>query len=142
MEFDKSRVYTALNADEVKPGSKVFVADSLAALKLKVKENAPQDLFILDKVLPEDYGFRFYVDGVDFILCYIVSEPEPKEPRRMTNRELARWLAQGNGQCMFTTNAVSTTYSYGIFDGREIPDGIMIRGWDETEWREPVIQED
>ena len=39
MEFDRSRVYTALNADEVKPGSKVFVADSLAALKLKVKEN-------------------------------------------------------------------------------------------------------
>ena len=29
MEFDKSKVYTALNADELEVGSMVIVADSL-----------------------------------------------------------------------------------------------------------------
>lgn len=81
----------------------------------------------------------------------IISNPEwfddaeyrikPDEPRRMTNRELARWLAQGKGQWNAKgTNAVSTSYSYGI-DDKELPDNIMIRGWDEAEWHEPVIEE-
>lgn len=34
MEFDKNKVYTALNADEVKVGSEVIVANSPASLKL------------------------------------------------------------------------------------------------------------
>ena len=38
MKFDKSRVYTALNADELKVGSKVIVADSVRALKNAVKD--------------------------------------------------------------------------------------------------------
>jgi len=33
MEFDKSKVYTTLNADELKIGSKVIVADDLGTLK-------------------------------------------------------------------------------------------------------------
>ena len=33
MEFDKSRVYTAINADELKVGSKVICASCLANLK-------------------------------------------------------------------------------------------------------------
>lgn len=33
MDFDKSKVYTALNADELKLGSKVIVADDLKTLK-------------------------------------------------------------------------------------------------------------
>lgn len=138
MEFDKSRVYTALNADEVKPGSKVIVADTIYDLRRRVEDNTEQYLEVLKKINSDDCEYRFHTIG-DNALCYLVSEP--KEPRRMTNRELAKWLAQGNGQCMFTTNAVGTAYSYGIFDGREIPDGIMIRGWDETEWHEPIVQE-
>ena len=33
MEFDKSKIYTAANADELKIGSKVVVADTLEDLK-------------------------------------------------------------------------------------------------------------
>ena len=36
MEFDKSRVFTTVNADELKVGSKVIVADNLASLKRRV----------------------------------------------------------------------------------------------------------
>ena len=37
MEFDKSRVYTALNADELKVGCKVIIADDIASLCVCVK---------------------------------------------------------------------------------------------------------
>lgn len=33
MKFDKNKVFTALNADELPIGSKVIVADNLASLK-------------------------------------------------------------------------------------------------------------
>lgn len=33
MEFDKSRVFTALNADEIKVGSKGYFADNLRSLR-------------------------------------------------------------------------------------------------------------
>lgn len=38
MEFDKSRVYSTLNADELKVGSKVIVAETLTHLKILLKE--------------------------------------------------------------------------------------------------------
>lgn len=141
MEFDKSRVYTALNADEVKPGSRVIVADDLDALRKKVEkdtEQYPFDEVNLDKVNRDSNPYRFAIAGISYMLCYLV-----KEPRRMTNRELAKWLAQGNGQWKGTTtiHAVDTSYSY-TFDDKEVPDGIMIRGWDEEEWREPVDYEE
>lgn len=40
MEFDKSRVYTAVNADELKIGSKCIFADTLGALSAKVTSKA------------------------------------------------------------------------------------------------------
>lgn len=39
MEFYKERVYTALNAEELKTGDKVIVADTLEGLKYRVKTN-------------------------------------------------------------------------------------------------------
>lgn len=136
MEFDINRVYTAVNADLVKPGSKVLVADDLETLRYVVKED--HDLDTLTVVNSEDYGNRFNIDGVSYMLAYLVSEP--KEPRRMTNRELARWLAQGNGQWK-GTNTIGIAYSYSMYDDHEIPDSVMIRGWDEAEWREPTVEE-
>lgn len=40
MEFDKSRVYTAVNADELKVGSKCIFADTVKGLRRKVEEDA------------------------------------------------------------------------------------------------------
>lgn len=38
MKFDKNRIYSAVNADELKPGDRVIVADSLASLKSKIED--------------------------------------------------------------------------------------------------------
>ena len=43
MEFDKSKVYTALNAEELQVGSMVLLEDRLCLLKCLVENNAPPD---------------------------------------------------------------------------------------------------
>ncbi len=48
MKFDKNRIYSAVNADELKPGDKVILADTLAELK-RVVERA--DVVPLKKFL-------------------------------------------------------------------------------------------
>lgn len=78
MEFDKSRVYTALNADELKVGSKVIVADNVRDLKDAVKD---EDVCILQHIAVENSTFRFVSadNGESYALAYLVEEPEEKE---------------------------------------------------------------
>lgn len=79
MKFDKSRVYTALNADELKVGSKVVVADNIATLKEKVSND---ECSILSGIQPEKTQYRFRVSvpeknkSIDCCFAYLVSEPE------------------------------------------------------------------
>jgi hypothetical protein len=75
MEYDASRVYTTMNADMLKPGSKCFFADSLGGLKLSVKDgDCPK---VLDKVLDEDFIGRFIVGDQNYSLAYLIKEPVP-----------------------------------------------------------------
>ena len=76
MTFDKSRVYTALNADELNAGDKVVVADTLADLKTCVNDGC--FIKILDRVAGENCQYRF-VAGYEgqsvvcrFLLAYLV----------------------------------------------------------------------
>ena len=86
MEFDKSRVYTVLNADELKVGSKVIVADSLSTLKarvehLKTKEDEENVIVTIIEIRDEYYQQRFIDnEGHDaWNLVYLISEPEEKK---------------------------------------------------------------
>ena len=77
MEFDNSKVYTALNADELEIGSKVAVANDLAHLKVFVRDDFT---CILEKVLDEESTCRFVAnDGAPYSLAYLVSESEEKK---------------------------------------------------------------
>ena len=84
MEFDKSRVYTALNADELKIGSKVVVADNITSLKERVESG---DFRTLIAILTEHSQLRFSAVksaddvAVDYDLAYLVFEPEEKRLR-------------------------------------------------------------
>jgi hypothetical protein len=64
--------------------------------------------------------------------------------RRMTNRELARWIAQGNGQAKDINVPVVTLRGL-VYDeaddDKPCPSYLAIRGWDETEWHEPEVEE-
>lgn len=139
MEFDKSRVYTTLNAYELKIGSKCIFADDLGSLKDFVYEGSEKHTYTLVKIESSYYEKRFCNGYGDFVLAYLVEEL--KEPKRMTNRELAKWLAQGNGQLKLRSGDISTYFIY-TKDNSYVPKDYMIRGWDEAEWHEPIVQED
>lgn len=76
MDFDKSRVYTAVNADELKVGSKVILADTLEKLKVAVNGNYITNLV---NIRSSSHKERFEGEVCDFSLCYLVSEPEEKK---------------------------------------------------------------
>lgn len=75
MKFDKSKVYTALNADELKVGSKVIAANTLGDLKSRVERNGT--LIQLGRINTEEYQCRFTCDdGIDYAFAYLVEEPK------------------------------------------------------------------
>lgn len=78
MEFDKSRVYTTVNAEELKAGSTVICADNLATLKFKVADDYDRVTFLA--IRPDDSMFRFQVSTPEpYALAYLVEEPEEKK---------------------------------------------------------------
>ena len=77
MKFDKTRVYSAYNADEVKVGSKGYFADSISDLKKKVDEGS--ELLTLTKIYGEESATRFSISTISsYILFYLVEEPKEK----------------------------------------------------------------
>ena len=88
MEFDKSRVYTALNADELKQGDKVIVGDSLRFLRQEVEGGGYIET--LKEVLDESHLQRFKaIDGVEWGLAYLVERKE-----NCTNCGEGKWDAE------------------------------------------------
>ena len=81
MEFLKERVYTALNADELKVGSKVICAFSIYELKKRVDEG--EQITEVYQILNEDVEQRIKVyhgdDYLNFPFAYLVSVPEVKD---------------------------------------------------------------
>jgi hypothetical protein len=80
MEFDKSRVYTALNADELKIGSKVLVSNCISTLKVQVANYKEGDTRELINICSESsLNGRFETIANIYHLAYLVSEPEEKK---------------------------------------------------------------
>jgi hypothetical protein len=79
MTFDKNKVYTALNADEVKVGSKGYFADELKDLRAFVSKD--NNLSTLADVMGEGYEHRFDGGDVCWNLFYLVEEPEEEKYR-------------------------------------------------------------
>ncbi len=70
MKFDKSKVYTALNADALKPGDVVFAADSLAGLK----RLDPKFVVTIVRIEDETYSCRcsYYEESAMF--AYLIAK--------------------------------------------------------------------
>lgn len=62
------------------------------------------------------------------------------EPQRMTNRELSRWLAQGNGERWeIHSTHYGNYFNYPKFCGNfEVVDTLRVRPWDSDEWVVPT----
>ena len=66
--------------------------------------------------------------------------PDPTKPRRATNRELSRWLAQGNGEFLGSQDDADTAWNYPM-ERSNVPlrEGAKVRKWSDTEWHEPTV---
>lgn len=76
--------------------------------------------------------------------CRGFRELKVVKKRRKTNRELAQWVAQGNGQVKHRDGnfAYNTYEAYDMRnDDKPCPFYWLVRGWDETEWHEPLVEE-
>ena len=85
MEFDKSRVYTSVNADEVKVGSKGYFADNIAELQRCAFYEDEDYFFTIKEIATDDKNYRFLADyngnEVSWNLFYLVEEPKEKKLR-------------------------------------------------------------
>lgn len=66
----------------------------------------------------------------------------PNEPRRATNHELSRWLAEGKGQMRGTDELIYTSHQE-YYEGEEDSPcyyGALVRRWGEKEWKEPTVE--
>lgn len=71
MEFKKERCFTALNADELKVGSRVFAADTLHSLL-----SAGPTTKVIEKIEPDYWAHRFSCDdGYSYALAYLIDDP-------------------------------------------------------------------
>lgn len=61
--------------------------------------------------------------------------------RRATNRELAKWLVQGNGQYQVSGGKIWTEHPYDIgHDDDACSTLIKVRKWGDNEWHEPTLE--
>lgn len=88
MEFDKSRIYTVVNADEIKPGSAGYFADNIYSLQHAVQQNDKECFGKVDYIKGIITGFRFVADnGTCFSLFYLAEEQEEKKLRPFKNTD-------------------------------------------------------
>ena len=80
MEFDKSRVYTAVNADELPIGSKCVFADTVKALRKKVQaDDYVQYVQPFIRLHDNGYDVQFLAGCYLYAYAYLIEPPaEPK----------------------------------------------------------------
>ena len=80
------------------------------------------------------------VIGLDSVWIHCAEIPEEPKPRRATNLELMRWLAQGNG--FFTSVLSPAAWTCAEFDKERLDvtcnEYFRVRKWDDSEWHEPT----
>ena len=81
MEFDKSRIYTAVNADELAIGSKCILGDTIQDLRQKIQggfcaDDCAEDYFrYLSEIYDDDRVERFVANNCAYIYAYLIEPP-------------------------------------------------------------------
>ena len=64
--------------------------------------------------------------------------PKVHELELVTYRELARWLAEGNGEVMWANNVLSNWNYSTDEESKALDESLSVRKWDDTEWHKPT----
>lgn len=135
-QFDESKVINTLHPEKAEVGKQYWYADNIASLKWEVEQDCRDSVGRLEDIYTESGLFE--IGAVRWYLLYPYEEPPKK---RMTSRQLAEWLAKGNGQ--YTTESYGRVYvAYDYYkekENNEVDRRIIIRPWDSEEWVEPTV---
>ena len=98
MEYDESRVYTSLNAGELKVGDKVILADNIAALIKLVKFDL--NIEELKGIRTISCNARFEGNGLSF-LAYLVERAKEKKyrPYESIDEFVSDFIKRSNTNC-------------------------------------------
>lgn len=130
MEFDKSKVFTALNADELKIGSKVYVADAIKTIKDMV-ENDSDEIDTIECIVPEDKEARFYDGVTHWNLAYLISEPEEKK-LKVSDLKIGDIVRRKNGKLEFLVTGIDYDYK-SVFFGDDWSNDEELENWEKVE---------
>lgn len=115
MEFDKSRVYTALNADELKVGSTVIVANNLRSLRAKVENFDNSYEVHISYIRPEAVIHRFETSsGYVYVLAYLISPPKKPEYKPFSDTETAYKIITAHGGWIKEKSTEELRFIFGI----------------------------
>lgn len=116
MEFDKTKIYTAVNADEVKVGSKGYFADSLAYLRRQIEENRTVEQ--VKEIIADSNPCRFVSEnrGEEVFQLFYLVKTSKESCRPYGVSELKKYIVHGNTGEDYCTDAYTI---FGIFDSEE-----------------------
>ena len=98
MEFDKSKVYTAFNAEDLPIGSKCIFADTVKALRKKVQaDDYTQYVQPFIRLHDNGYDVQFLADCYTYNYAYLIEPPtEPKyKPFESAEKAMKVIMAHG-----------------------------------------------
>lgn len=88
MTFDKSRAYTAINADELKIGSKCIFGDTLSGLRLAVEDyDYKWSINVLENIQRDTSIYRFKSNEQLYALAYLIEPLKETQYRPFENVE-------------------------------------------------------
>ena len=111
MEFDKSRVYTALNADELPIGSKCIFADTVKALRKKVQEeDFAQYVQPFIRLHDNGYDVQFLADCYTYNYAYLIEPPSKPKYRPFESVDKAMEAIKAHGRYVIKTNNMMSAF--------------------------------
>ena len=130
--------YNGMELEEFAPENSCFFDPPKKAVFIN-EDHVPireKQLFSFDK--------RFmcpFTDEENLCWPYCALLPDPPKPRRATNRELSKWLAQGNGEVLCSDHRMMHSFwEYDIVtSGLPVCDDVKVRKWSDTEWHDPTV---
>lgn len=81
--------------------------------------------------------FRVICESSSWRHCAEIPSSLP-ELKPITERELARWLANGNGEVKSASTIYSHWNYYPESENKSIPNYFTVRKWYDTEWHKPT----
>lgn len=104
MKFDKSKAFSAINADEIKPGAKGYYADNIKDLMEAVEHSFKNSYGEISEIRIGNFESRFAIKNVGPCnLFYLIEEPVEKKlrPFKDVNELFSEWAKRAGKSIYF-----------------------------------------